>query len=755
MYRECVHRLAAVGLGAAIGLLLAGCQDAVFQDGRYQWLKPIADDLDPVARGLDEYGTISMSTPLLTEPDASFAFNLNRTGQQYYTDARSDINGEAAGSTQQSAVSSSGTQVQVDMQKLVQEAVAAATGGATSLLSAAAGPTTLPAINVNVLPTTQSATSALSSDRFTAAMGLLKGPAPVMENRAAIITAAGDSATQAMLNFLVGPNLAGKFKDKRVLLGVSMVAVRPGSTTANGYDASVAQTFIYTYRKARSATEYRIRHDPALRQRIEDEAVPSSYVFGPQTDAKSPLVAAVSPMAETQTLDLQNSLRKQRQQATKIAAALAGFGLGVQAQALNDWVNRTENDTATISGMNVVSAFAHGANICGFSVAPRLRALTDPANQIAANTSAMVLDPVSFPALVLIGIDMDDLRIVAVKREARASTARPASTAEAPAGNAVQVAQAAPGAPADQTTQEKNGEEFDFYEPVLTIYQSTHWTPLRNPSSSAGPGEPLSETNRLAWAAHIERATCALERHGTIAVAKGAGGQPATEPVVDYLKQEIFTLGSQAVHSSEWQYLPEALLFDASGERKPFAEPQIDSMVAGDIQTTADGKPKTEPIWLTGTNLDSIDLASGAAVLPVGGDPASLPSVKASTATLIGKGAKPDAQQAIRFDATASGGKGHVPVAFQFTYKDDRGRSFNLLTPPIDVHSPDATPSKSMTLIRSHDVKGSEQVETVTFPTDAPAATVQSFVTGRVPTTCPSSQNREVDVNVRAHEAGR
>lgn len=725
-------------VGVCAGLLPAGCcnppppADPIYSTTQYSWLKEVAADMEPVSKARDEYGTISMSMPLLAEPDPSFAFKLSTGADDYYQAARNDINGGSASSKQQSSVNSSGTTIQVDIQKLVEEGLATASGGATALLTAAKGPTTLPAISVNVLPTTQPATSALASDKFTQYMQLLKGTSPVLENRAAIITAAGDTATQAMLSFLAGPAAAAKFKDKKVLLGVSMVAVRPGSVTYRGYEASVAQTFVFGYRPVREAVGRQLDKDEELRHLIEARSVaqlPSD---------RSPLVAAVSPMTETQTLDLQSANRKRERVATQIAAALSGFGLGLQSQQFTDLVKQLESDVSTVSALNVVTSFAHGANVCGFSVTPRLRALADPSNQQGQSGAAMVVDPVSFPALVLVGIDADDLRILAVEVKGGQAKGGPQAS--------IDPCVRTPSPP--PTTREASEKEYAFYEPVLKVYQTTHWTPLPNANREDGGSAAarVTETERVAWAAHLLKAERALCKH----VHDPESGGP--DAVSDYLEQKMNVLGSETIHDSGWQNLPQDYILDASGRHKPSPIPQIDEMDAADLESAAAGKASPQTVWIIGTGFDSVDAGNISAVYRQGTDAASTPTVTVTNGKVVGKGAHHGASQAITFSITATGGKGHVPVVFQIPYRGADGETLNLLTPPIDVYTAEKSPAKSVVISRTRTRKDGADREKLTFPADTPLQAVHEFLT--VPCTQPVGTGGELDVNVRAREAG-
>ncbi len=528
-------RLSIVGVSLVAGYLLVtgGCQTPK----RYAWLKDVGRQIDDVAKGLEEYGTISISSPLLASPSETFEFGLKRDALDYFNEAKSEIHGQAALFTQESVDTRLGLKAGVNLAQLLKNVAelkeyrddlaafkrkqalkdlgmslkgaqtviealneikrqqeAEEEGGegggedesepvgprapleillealgdaATGVGEGLSGEDTRPAFpdlgtdpdaetdssadddadgaadpnedgqeepaggviaDAGVLPERHPAQDVFASDKFTKFMKLLGNePAAGMSNRAAIITAAGDKATEAMLRFLGNPAEAMKFKDKAVLFGVSMVSVNPGHRTYRGYAADISVTVEFEYTEARLSLIQLLQDkgDASVQKMIawvkdaHNGSAPSTE-FGsdglsdppelwaePEEGDIEAFVAAVSPMTETQALDLQSSLRKQKAYAVRIALALSGLGLDAQSQIFRDWVERIEQDVATRSAFNAVTAYSNSGAIFGFQITPRLKALSDPSSEKARPD--MILDPLTFPVLVIIGIDREHL----------------------------------------------------------------------------------------------------------------------------------------------------------------------------------------------------------------------------------------------------------------------------------------------------------------------------------------------------------
>ncbi len=150
-----------------------------------------------------------------------------------------------------------------------------------------------------------------------------------------------------------------------------------------------------------------------------------------------PLVAGISPLMESQVLDLKDSYGRQDQVAIALAVALRKGGMKGSAQLFDRFMRQQTKTAATNSALPVVNTFSASGGLFGFQVGPRLRALNDPAARKGG--SANVLDRQSFPAVLIVGFDRADLSPVICR--------------------------------------DYDGK-FYVFEPELSVKQSSRWNPL-------------------------------------------------------------------------------------------------------------------------------------------------------------------------------------------------------------------------------------------------------------------------------------
>lgn len=134
---------------------------------------------------------------------------------------------------------------------------------------------------------------------------------------------------------------------------------------------------------------------------------PKAYFDKVMFEKQPPLVAGISPLMETQVLDLKDSYGRQDQVAIALAAALRQGGQKGSAQIFDRYMRQQTKAAVTLSSLPVVNTFSASGGLFGFQVGPRLRALRDPAAR--SGGSANVLDRQSFPAVLIIGMDRADL----------------------------------------------------------------------------------------------------------------------------------------------------------------------------------------------------------------------------------------------------------------------------------------------------------------------------------------------------------
>jgi len=475
---------------------------------REDWIPNAGDSLDKMAAYLEEFGSASISSPLLSLPDPNiFAFNLKAGADEYYDGARTESQLKLAGFTQSALQFGAGAEVTVDplaaaayaenlarykeelqayrqaraadssdaaqkrslekraaeleAQKLLDDLPSNATDAQkreaeakrdrylaehlpTATTPAAPEYPTPPELwhpdSAMAAPSPDPALSALSSKQlqpYLALMDKLGGPPSKLANRAAISIAAGDTATEAIFRVLGQPAEAAKFKDKRVLFGVSMVSVNPGWRTSTKYAADVAMTIEFTYV---SSTRERLKVlalDPnkpkdkdtlascdasvageslgldvlasclatsvldgrSVKFVIPEELRPPENYRGP-----SPLVAAVSPTSDSQVVDEAHSGRQQTAVALALGLALRQSGMSGQARSFLNYAKSQENDAASREAIAAVNSYSHSGGLIGFQVGPRQHA--DPSGGAGAD-----LHRQSFPVLMVIGFDQRDLGI--------------------------------------------------------------------------------------------------------------------------------------------------------------------------------------------------------------------------------------------------------------------------------------------------------------------------------------------------------
>lgn len=87
-------------LAALLGFitLLGGCTppNALRNFDGDPWVKRNAEALDRMAAKLNEYGTVGMSAPLIMTPDKSFDFEVKKGPEEYFNDAKAEVQARAA-----------------------------------------------------------------------------------------------------------------------------------------------------------------------------------------------------------------------------------------------------------------------------------------------------------------------------------------------------------------------------------------------------------------------------------------------------------------------------------------------------------------------------------------------------------------------------------------------------------------------------------------------------------------------------------
>jgi hypothetical protein len=730
------------------------------------------DAMDRVAEGLEEYGYVTMSAPLLSRPDPVINFDFKYTPDKYFADAKNNIQGGAASFQQVSQQFSLGVAVQADpvamasyaaklrqytadqsridqKQSLVDSAAkieylvavqkaaaepdpgkkgsalaAADRAYAQSLSQPSTSSPTFPNLtsSSNTPPAPSGlakqpsdALNALSSGKFKDFQGLISSISPTLtptlSNRSALVTAAGDQAVEGIFKILGSQGDAQKFKDKAVLLGVTMVSVDPGWRTREDFAADISvglkygvanarkeviglllkdsnlskglrkkiasdydmesslpdefkkdyQALIKAAAKARdmnkakieenikktaaamTQTETRIKgyqqdltnkklsakagtqkaadlkksqdslksyqdenkdlekqmvdadagfknkqaalmkEKKELDNQLKNYQIPVSYRLDKKTiNDGFPLVSAISPMTETEALDLSSSTRSQESLALSLSFALRSAGLGGQADAFEEFAKSKQLDVRTRSASAAINSYS-SPGMFGFQIGPRLKAIADPSQ--TKNGPANVLERQSFPALIVIGFDRDDLR----------------------------------------PKLDIEGGRIQVYETNLNFTQTTSWLPMKNKWYSWLHSPRLTEREKLEWSSGL--ADARREANKDKAASDGdyqdySAAKGLMETRINFLKYHAFGSAMRVAIPSE--------LLVPLDEPKKSVLPKISEILPKEIALVkkADGsvETKTATFVMTGAGLDAVNaggmkIATGSAAFSAGKEP--------------------------------------------------------------------------------------------------------------------------------------
>lgn len=259
--------------------------------------------MDDAERYLEEYGSVSMSVPILSKLDSKeFSFDLNRGATNYYADAKNQT--QAAGATFKQVIQSLSVNVQAQWDPTVTAAYTAQLGSyfsnlqryqtkqnlldlaaqqnyqaqlasatnadqraqAMAVLAQQYGAGTNPPVyptadtsNTNLPPVASSVagrpnvTNVLSGQSFLPFQGLLtNAPVPTISDRSAILQSAGDYATESIFRYFLGnTNLSKESPQDNLYFGLSTVSVNPGWRTTKGWAGEVLMTAEVFYTTAR------------------------------------------------------------------------------------------------------------------------------------------------------------------------------------------------------------------------------------------------------------------------------------------------------------------------------------------------------------------------------------------------------------------------------------------------------------------------------------------------------------------------
>jgi hypothetical protein len=571
---------------------------------------------------LEEYGSVTISPPMLIRADDErFNFNLNRGAESYFNDAKKEVQGGAATLDQAVHALSLGISVQADptqmaaygeaLQQYLQDKARSAE--IRDLKDSAAREEYLSAIQsaiqekdpkkrseliatakrnyANALqppssekleyPTAHSDTEStlaepadkakipedarkiLSGSQLQGFRALLQGISPTINNRSALITAAGDNSVEAIFNILGNPAQGRDFLDKVSFLGAAMVSVEPGWRTQQDFAADISVHVEIRYRAARKlildyliqdesipqdlremiASNYRLNDTnveipedvydkkipewlkaPKLMQEVIDHWGLDTAVRITIPTSPAPAVAAVSPMTDVQVLDYTSSYRRRNEFALALSFALRSTGLGAQAQLFEQFVKQRENDVLTRTPEVPISSYSSG-HIFGYQIGPVLKAVGDPSSK--SPKPEYRLDRQSFPVLIVCGLDSENFQ--------------PLITAS--------------------YDQANNFKRLIVLEPQIQFTQTHRWIPLTEKSAK----NRLTETDVLTWNRNLELISNSLKPIQS----KIASNTPLTDEEKAYMREMVTwsisryrasTIRNLAIGSYSFQSLPVDLI---------------------------------------------------------------------------------------------------------------------------------------------------------------------------------------------------
>lgn len=521
-----MRTLSLLGTSLLMAVTTMGCRPML--PSLPQSRNEMAKALDHLQWYTDAYGFGAMSTPLFVDPDEMFHFRLSGVSANTFFDAaRKEINVRHAGASmstlnlgtsltgqfdiaaiQQGLAAQSNYQAEVatvqekrrllddaarreyEADRLAAQAIVDNGNGererklaeadrklAASLSGPAADASPKPAVTSGATADTAKSTSTSSQQlAFPQSLMAASSASPSNEMRSALLMAAGDTATYAILSLLGEPEKMSQFTGQKVLFGVSTVSVNPGWLTTQNFAADVSTKVSMTYVPARQVVrDALIEHLKTIGKQPTDKsqdrsqttqkasaanssnaftqlsqciteslqvATPdvSSWCDDPQLDQiaepyhqellnryilrsckpSDVLVSAVSPMSDAQLLDSQSSLSRQVELAARIQLALSYAGAKAAADTFGQWAKRQQEDIQSRSANVVVNSYSMSGGIFGFQVGPKL--LASP-SQSSGSASVEKLTRQSFPTLLIMGYDEQEVGArVLIKKESTQKT---------------------------------------------------------------------------------------------------------------------------------------------------------------------------------------------------------------------------------------------------------------------------------------------------------------------------------------------
>ena len=333
-------------------------------------IEKTTDALSEVEKSVDDWGRIAISDLLLVEDTGQFKVTYDEDPATYVQAARQNVNGAARSSLATTLYLGSALNAQLSSPISAGSAPTSTTNGAADL--------SLP----------NQAQQAMNN--FTPAQ-TLAGITPTNDERQAVQKGINDKIAESLLKFMANPNVGTN--SQKIIFGVMQVTCQPGKNTRSDYIADVNISLKY----ATGATN---DTNGCITK-------PSNVKYYYKTEGNQPSVVAVLPLVDNQNVQLENSNRKQVELAANLAAIFAAKGMAAQAKILADYVTKQESDINTRTPIPVATSYTDGSTF-GFQIYPFFQGVKHPGKSFSG--PGEVLHPITFPAVVVILIDSNDIK---------------------------------------------------------------------------------------------------------------------------------------------------------------------------------------------------------------------------------------------------------------------------------------------------------------------------------------------------------
>ncbi len=314
--------------------------------------------------------------------------------------------------------------------------------------------------------------------------------------------------------------------------------------------------------------------------------LPSSYMlnYDPAPPPVSVPVTIISPLVDSDVLDLSASSRSQNEFSLALSFALRYAGLNGQANAFEQFVKNRQSDTRLRTQDIAVNAFSGNDGRFGFQIGPRRETLNKKSKETDATLSRQ-----SFPSLLILRLGAASLKPAIVKKDI--------ATVKRITDNGTNA----------NKTNELIGV-IQIFEPVIRFSEISQWAPLKHqyvrdskfyqwyrPLYWRNPA--LSESERLKYLVELN----AAQEHLT----NNHYGVGISTLATNLIGKRIAHLEGQLAGGEGRVYLPADTLL--TEPVKPVGTLQITSVAPGDLALLDSPGSITNLIYFVGTNLAQID----------------------------------------------------------------------------------------------------------------------------------------------------